>query len=91
MNGISIAKILRVNGYNGNIIFLTAFREYVFQGYEVHALNYLLKPITLDSLKPCMDEVARDLSGNTYVFTVGKKLFRFLIQIFLSSLAIIIM
>lgn len=45
MNGIEVAKRLRESGYQGIIVFLTAFREYVFRGYEVRALNYLLKPV----------------------------------------------
>lgn len=47
MNGIDVAKRLRASGYKGIIVFLTAFREYVFHGYEVRALNYLLKPVRL--------------------------------------------
>lgn len=68
MSGMTFAKKLRESGYKGHLIFLTAFREYVFEGYQVHALNYLLKPITANLLKPCMDEIAKDLLGNTYVF-----------------------
>ena len=40
-------KQLRESGYTGIIIFLTAFKEYVFDGYDVQAFNYLLKPINL--------------------------------------------
>lgn len=45
MSGLDIAKNLRLKNYNGEIVFLTAFCEYVFEGYQVHALNYLIKPI----------------------------------------------
>lgn len=68
MDGIAVSRRLRAENFSGHIIFLTAFREYVFQGYQVRALNYLLKPINLKSLKPCLDEIAKDLSGNLYVF-----------------------
>ena len=50
MNGIEVAKRLRESGYQGIIVFLTAFREYVFRGYEVRALNYLLKPVKENTL-----------------------------------------
>ena len=50
MSGLDVAKKLRKEGYTGPIIFLTAFREYVFHGYEVHALNYLLKPVKEEPL-----------------------------------------
>lgn len=68
MNGLEVAKKLRKEGYSGPIIFLTAFREYVFHGYEVHAMNYLLKPVKEEPLFLCLDEIAKDLSGNSYLF-----------------------
>lgn len=68
MNGIEVAKELRRIGYKGIIIFLTAFREYVFHGYEVRALNYLLKPINEKNLFLCLDEIAKELSNNTYIY-----------------------
>lgn len=68
MNGIDVAKRLRASGYNGIIVFLTAFREYVFRGYEVRALNYLLKPIQENTLFLILDEIAKELSNHTYIY-----------------------
>lgn len=68
MSGLDIAKNLRLKNYNGEIVFLTAFREYVFEGYQVHALNYLIKPIKKTSLYLCMNEVSNKLIGNSYIF-----------------------
>lgn len=75
MNGIDVAKKLREIGYKGTIIFLTAFREYVFRGYEVRALNYLLKPIRQNTLFLCLDEIAKDLSNNTYIYRNKQDIF----------------
>lgn len=68
MNGIDVAKRLRASGYKGMIVFLTAFREYVFRGYEVRALNYLLKPVKENTLFLCLNEIAKELSDNTYIY-----------------------
>lgn len=68
MDGLTIAKQLRSESYKGSIIFLTVFQEYVFEGYSVHALNYLLKPVTPATLIPCLEEIRRKLSGSTYLF-----------------------
>lgn len=68
MNGIDAAKKIRSEGYPGPIIFLTAFREYVFRGYEVHAMNYLLKPIKENALFLCLDEIVDQMRGNSYLF-----------------------
>lgn len=68
ISGIDIAKKLRKFGYSGYILFLTAFREYVFHGYEVHALNFLLKPIDKNTLYLCLDEIANNLMGHSYLY-----------------------
>lgn len=68
LNGLDVAKKLRKEGYQGPIIFLTAFREYVFQGYEVRAMNYLLKPVKEKPLFLCLNEIAKNLAGNSYLY-----------------------
>lgn len=68
MSGLDVAKKLRKEGYQGPIIFLTAFREYVFLGYEVRAMNYLLKPLKEEPLFLCLNEIAKDLSGQSYLY-----------------------
>lgn len=54
LTGVDICVQLREQGYKGEIIFLTAYSEYVFKGYDVSALNYLLKPIQYVELEKCM-------------------------------------
>lgn len=52
--GICICEQLRKNRFKNEIIFTTAFNEYVFEGYNVQAFNYLLKPISANTLSQCM-------------------------------------
>lgn len=68
MTGIDVAKRMRARGFDGAILFLTAFREYVFDGYDVRALHYLLKPITQEALDKCLDDILQQLKGNHFVF-----------------------
>lgn len=68
MSGLDVAERLRKEGYRGKIIFLTAFREYVFRGYDVQAMNYLLKPVQTEPLYRCLDEIAKDIIGNSYTY-----------------------
>ncbi len=67
-NGMDIAKHLRKDGFCGNIIFLTAFSEYVFDGYHVQALDYLLKPISREKLEQCMKPILRNMEGSYHVY-----------------------
>lgn len=43
-NGVDTAKQIRKKNRDCIIIFVTGYSDYVFHGYEVGALNYILKP-----------------------------------------------
>lgn len=68
LDGLATAHHLREHGFQGELVFLTAFSEYVFAGYEVHALNYLLKPISYPQIAKCMDHVSRKLHDDHYTY-----------------------
>lgn len=68
IDGIEVAKRLRKEGCTRPILFITAFREYVFHGYDVRAMHYLLKPVEKESLFLCLDEIAANLKGSFYLY-----------------------
>src|SRR5690606_13725374 len=47
ISGISFAKSIN---RNIKIIFTTAYREYAIDGFDLHAVDYLLKPISFERL-----------------------------------------
>ena len=57
MNGMELARKIREKDAKLPILFLTNRKEYVFEGYEVHALRYLLKPLDEEKLFPILDEL----------------------------------
>lgn len=67
-NGISLAQTLREKGYQGDLVFFTAFKEYVFEGYHVHALNYLLKPVSYECMKDCLNYTCNRISPQYYIY-----------------------
>ncbi|MDR2568666.1 MAG: LytTR family DNA-binding domain-containing protein [Oscillospiraceae bacterium] len=50
IDGVTLAKKLRTEGGQMQIIFITGFPDFIAEGYEVSALHYLLKPINQDKL-----------------------------------------
>ena len=50
ISGISFAKSINKNI---KIIFTTAYREYAIEGFDLHAVDYLLKPISFRPLTGC--------------------------------------
>ena len=43
------------------VVFVTAYDRYSIQAFEVHALDYLLKPLTAEKLSPVLYRVAEAL------------------------------
>lgn len=51
LNGMEVARIVREKAPQLSLVFATAYAEYAVEGYEVQALDYLLKPIDLDKVE----------------------------------------
>ena len=61
MDGISLAKKLRQENDQVQIVFVTGFPDFMAQGYEVSALHYLLKPLEEEALCRVLDRAAANL------------------------------
>ncbi|WP_420573476.1 LytR/AlgR family response regulator transcription factor [Kordia sp.] len=60
ISGISFAKSINSDI---KVIFTTAYRDYAVEGFELKAVDYLLKPISFDRLKNALDRYY-DIYGN---------------------------
>ena len=60
ISGISFAKSINSDI---KVIFTTAYRDYAVEGFELKAVDYLLKPISFDRLKQALDTYF-DIYGN---------------------------
>ncbi len=49
-SGIALVERLRAKGHETMVVFITGVKEFVFQGYKVNALDYLLKPVSIKDL-----------------------------------------
>ena len=61
INGIETAKKLREQENHAQIIFVTSHPDFVFQGYEVRALNYILKPYEPEKLLKVLHTALQEL------------------------------
>lgn len=50
LNGMEVARRIREKTPQLELVFATAYAEYAIEGYEVQALDYLLKPINLEKV-----------------------------------------
>lgn len=74
LDGIETAKLLRKKGMKSIIIFVTAYPDFVFQGYEVHAFHYILKPYRKEKIEEVLRQALHelDLSKEQY-FVIEQK------------------
>lgn len=62
LNGMDVAKILRKNNNDSEIIFVTAVVDYIQEGYKVRAYRYLLKPIKIEDIRENLLNCIKDIS-----------------------------
>lgn len=63
MPGMDGLGVLRALNQRPQVVFATAFDEYAIQAFEVHAADYLLKPITRTRLEEAVRRVRLRLAG----------------------------
>lgn len=60
-NGIELAKKIREEDNMIGIIFITAVTDYIQEGYDVSAINYLIKPVDEKKLHECLDRALQKI------------------------------
>lgn len=69
LNGIEIAKIIRKKDFKAIIVFITSHNGYMPEAFDVHAYNYISKPIHKEQLYNLMMSILK------YIKTSRQKLF----------------
>lgn len=66
-SGMELARLLRERGERTQVVFVTGIIDHVFDGYDVDAVSYLLKPVRAEKLFAALDRArsARDGSART--------------------------
>lgn len=59
MNGIEAAKKIRETNKNSTIIFITNMAKYAVKGYEVDAMDFLIKPVEYFNLSLKLDKAIK--------------------------------
>lgn len=73
-NGMETMRRLRAAGCDSPVIFITAYPEYVFQAFDVDAVQYLIKPLERQKFFAAMDKAwnrAASDGGPTILLTNG--------------------
>jgi DNA-binding LytR/AlgR family response regulator len=64
LDGLETARFIRRISRENILIFVTNMAQYAIKGYEVDALHFILKPVSMASIVYVMDKAMRRLDGN---------------------------
>lgn len=64
MTGVDLARKVRRENREVQIVFITGYMDYIAEGYDVEALNYLIKPVTREKLFEVLTRAAEKLKLN---------------------------
>ncbi len=78
-NGLEIVERLQRAGADSPVIFITAYKEYVFRAFDLEAAHYILKPVRKEKLYQALDRALRRIKaeeGKTIWIAQGSRAFR---------------
>lgn len=64
MDGLEAAKVMVSIEEDLKIVFITAYRDYACDSYEVKALDYILKPIDFSRVKKNIERIMKEASAS---------------------------
>lgn len=70
MNGVDLARKIREQNKDIQIVFITGFEKYISDGYDVAALHYLMKPVKPEKLSEVLSRAADNIGKSTPVLFV---------------------
>ena len=74
LSGMETARNLRKRDSHTLLIFVTAYPDFLFQGYEVHAFHYILKPYENQKIMKVLEQAIKELGQNReHYFTLEQK------------------
>lgn len=65
-SGMEMAQLLRTYDRETPIVFVTSLAQYVAKGYEVEALDFLVKPVRYPDVAAAMDRAIRRVDRNRH-------------------------
>ena len=65
LDGLETARFLRKIGKESILIFVTNMAQFAIKGYEVDALDFIIKPATKESISYVLDKAMKRLSASS--------------------------
>jgi two-component system LytT family response regulator len=66
LNGLTSIDLLKSTGYQPMVVFITSHTDFASKVFELNAVDYLLKPISLERLTKAIEKVTNKLKDSLY-------------------------
>lgn len=73
IDGIETAQKLRDRGDTCKLVFLSAYKQYVFRAFDVEAVHYLVKPVSFEKLSSVLYRIINNLNSDSQNFVDVKQ------------------
>jgi two-component system LytT family response regulator len=67
LNGITSIDLLNSLAYQPMVIFITSHADYAIKAFEVNAVDYLLKPLSLERLTKAIEKVSNKQNNEVWM------------------------
>lgn len=65
MSGIEVIDHITSLNLDMHVVFVTAYDNYAVQAFELHAIDYILKPVSSERIRKCLNRIIDEM-GNHY-------------------------
>jgi two-component system LytT family response regulator len=66
LNGLTSLDLLKTIGYQPMVIFITSHTDFAIKAFELNAVDYLLKPISLERLTKAIEKVTNKWEDTSF-------------------------
>lgn len=73
LNGLTSIDLLSNLDYKPKVIFITSHADYAIKAFEMNAVDYLLKPISLERLTKAIEKISTSENNGNWIDPSGEK------------------
>ena len=71
VDGVELARRIKERNVSSEIVFITAFSDYIFDSYDVQHLKYILKPVSEERLYRTFDDFFSSMNARKPVLVMA--------------------
>ena len=70
ISGIEVVEHISQLDLDLHIVFVTAYDDFAIKAFELHAIDYILKPVSDERINLCLERIVADKSDSSYAIKI---------------------